>query len=244
MGGLFYSLGRLAGPSIRKAKWVFKSVAGSQADAIAAEFEVGRDMAQGMREADQIVRDPVCERRLAEVGDRLADRLANRQRRFAFSVVRDPQVNAFALPGGFVFVTGPLFRLCGSVADELAFVLSHEMAHVVRGHAMDRIVNSAVMNAASRVGPAAVVRSRVLGMGLSLLQNAYSQEQELEADEFAIRLMISAGFDPAAAIDVLTKLGQQGGGQTAAGPASYFSSHPPLPARLSRIHRLLQKGGA
>jgi beta-barrel assembly-enhancing protease len=245
MGGLFYTLGRMAGPHVRKARWAFQSMTGNESDAIQAEFEVGRDLARGMADAGQIDPDPRAERVLSGVGRQLAARLTNRQRHFAFYVMRDPRINAFALPGGFIFVTGSLLVLCGGEIDELAFVLGHEMAHVVRGHAMSRMVSSTVMNVVAKAGPVSrVARGPAVALGLRLLQSAYSQDQELEADAFAIQLMVSAGFDPAAGVSVLRKLSEQGGSGTDAGPASYFSSHPPLAARTAQINRLLLKGRA
>jgi predicted Zn-dependent protease len=240
LAGFFRNLGRMAGPHVRKAKWLLRSVTGSQAEVIQAEFEVGRDMAQAIARAGQLDADPRWQRILTQTGERLAGRLARRGRQFAFHALADPQLNAFALPGGFVYVTRPLLEVCAASDDELAFVLAHEMAHVVRGHVMDRLVSSTLLNVASRASPTARMMNKgVLDAALKLLQNAYSREQEIEADQFAVRLMLSAGMDPLAGAAVLGKLNDFADDPDEL--SSYFSTHPPLTARTERIHRWLNK---
>lgn len=240
MAGLFRNLGRMAGPHVRKAKWLLRSLTGTQAEVIQAEFEVGRDMAGAIARSVQLDADPRWPPILAQTGGRLVNRLAKRGRRFSFSALADPQPNAFALPGGFVYVTRPLLEICATKDDELAFVLAHEMAHVVRGHVMDRVLSSTLLNVASRASLAARMMNRaVLEAALKLLQNAYSQEQETEADRFAVRLMLSAEMNPLAGAAVLGKLSSAGDGSDEL--PSYFSTHPPSSARMDRIHQWLNK---
>ncbi len=242
MGGLFHSLGRITGPVLRKGKWVLQSLTGSEADVIRAEFEVGRDMAHALAQEVEIDSSPATGQLLAEVGGQLAGRLTNRQREFSFRAILSPEINAFALPGGFVFVTRALLDLCGGDRNEVACILAHEMAHVVRGHAMNRIMNSTVVTIASRTGVAAnVMRHRIVELGLRLLHNAYSQDQELEADAFGVRLARSAGFDPRAAAGVFRKLKEKGDALGDSELAGYFSSHPPFDLRIAELNRLLRR---
>lgn len=230
----------MAGPHVRKAKWLLRSLTGTQAEVIQAEFEVGRDMAGAIARSVQLDADPRWPPILAQTGGRLVNRLAKRGRRFSFSALADPQPNAFALPGGFVYVTRPLLEICATKDDELAFVLAHEMAHVVRGHVMDRVLSSTLLNVASRASLAArMMNKAVLEAALKLLQNAYSQEQETEADRFAVRLMLSAEMNPLAGAAVLGKLSSAGDGSDEL--PSYFSTHPPSSARMDRIHQWLNK---
>ena len=230
----------MAGPHVRKAKWLFRSLTGSQAEVIQAEFEVGRDMANAIAQSGQVDSDPRSQEVLTRIGGRLVGRLARKQHRFAFRALLDPQLNAFALPGGFIFVTRPLLELSASRDDELAFVLAHEMAHVVRGHAMERMVSSTLLNVASRTSLAArMMNKTVLDAALKLLQNAYSRDQEIEADQFAVRLLLSAGMDPLAGAAVLGRLAELGGGED--GLSGYLSTHPPPALRMDRIRQLLNK---
>lgn len=242
MGGVFYNLGRMAGPILRKGKWALQSLIGSEADVIQAEYEVGRDMAQALSEEIELDTDAATSNLVAQVGARLAGRLTNRKRRFEFRVILGDEVNAFALPGGFIYVTRLLLALCETNVDEVAFVLGHEMAHVVRGHAMERIMNRAVVTLASKTHLAAgVFRHRLVELGLRLLHQAYSQDQELEADEFGTRLAASAGFDPAGAVRTLERLKSRGGGHGESELAGYFSSHPPTELRITELKRRLRQ---
>ncbi|MGQ9649916.1 MAG: M48 family metalloprotease [Phycisphaerae bacterium] len=240
MAGVFRNLGRMAGPHVRKAKWLLRSLTGPQAEAIQAELEVGRDMAGAIARSGQLDTDPCWQRILAQTGGRLVNRLANRLRRFSFNALANSQLNAFALPGGFVYVTRPLLEMCAARNNELAFVLAHEMAHVVRGHVMDRMLSSTLLDVASRASLAArMMNKAALEATLKLLQNAYSQEQEMEADRFAVRLMLSAEMDPLAGAAILGKLSSAG--DSSDGLLSCFSTHPPSSVRMERIRQWLER---
>ena len=82
MGGVFYNLGKMAGPVLRKGKWVLQSLTGSEADVIRAEFEVGRDMAEALQAEAALDTDTATVALLSETGARLAQRLTNRKRLF------------------------------------------------------------------------------------------------------------------------------------------------------------------
>ena len=146
-GGLFYTLGRIAGVQARKAKWIWQSVAGSEADAIQAERSVGRDMAAALLDETPRDSDQTTQALVDEVGGRLTAVVRNRLHRFQMTAVKADQPTAFALPGGFIFVAGSLVNLCHRDRDEVAFVLAHEMAHVIRRHAIDRLLKQQFMSA-------------------------------------------------------------------------------------------------
>jgi predicted Zn-dependent protease len=151
------------------------------------------------------------------------------RRQFRFSVVSSAMINAFALPGGFVFVTEPLIDLCGADRDEVAFFLGHELGHILRGHARNKLTASTFLNA---------VGSRLPGAGPMLrqiLNKGYSRELELEADREGVRLARAAGFDPHAAVRALNRLAQISADDT--GAMEYFSSHPAISERVREIGR-------
>ena len=142
MSGLFYNLGRRVGPHVRKAKWIWQSMTGSEAEAMKAEHEVGQDLARQIRRELGPDTEQRTVQMVNEVGFRLAGCVANKLRRFSFEAVEGGEPNAFALPGGFVFVTRSIVELCEWNEAEVAFILGHEMSHVIRGHAMDRIIGN------------------------------------------------------------------------------------------------------
>ena len=138
-------MGRMLSPHVRNAKWVWQSMTGSEADAMRIEREVGRDLACGIRQQLKLDPDPQIAHLLNEAGSRLAGRVANKLRTFSFEAFEGSEPNAFALPGGYIFVSRSLVELCTRNQDEVAFILGHEMSHVIRGHAMNRIIaNSAI----------------------------------------------------------------------------------------------------
>lgn len=240
MGGFFYNLGKKLGPKLRQANWVYRSVTGSEADAARAEHAVGRDLAQAFVQQTEIDADPMVQHLLDDVGNRLAACVKAPERRFVFRAVRANEFNAFALPGGFIFVMRPLLGFCACDPDEVAFILGHEMGHVIKRHAIERLMASSLISGAmTRLPAGGVLGAPVIHMATAMLNQGYSQDNELEADELGVKLMYAAGFDAAAAVRVLNRL------RTIPTEAwllsSYLSSHPPIEKRISRIERLMVK---
>lgn len=242
MSSLFYNLGKMAGPKIRKAKWIWQSMTGSETDTIKTENEVGRDLACEIRHQAELDHDPNIKQILNKTGLHLAECVANRSRTFSFEIIKDTEPNAFALPGGFIFVTNSMVELCGRDRDELAFIIGHEMAHVIRGHAIKRIISESALNVASRTTP---IRGQISGWlrkaGIQILENAYSQELESQADKLGVRLTDAAGYNPNASIQLLRRLAGRNSSESQSVLGSYFSSHPPLEERIRNINQQLLK---
>ena len=244
MSGLFYNLGRMVGPKVRKAKWIWQSVAGSEADAIKVEHDVGQDLACEIRHRLELDQNPQTAQLLNETGRRLSACVVNKSRRFSFEAVNGAEPNAFALPGGFIFVTGSLVELCQWNQSEVAFILGHEMGHVIRGHAMNRIIGDSAIAAASR---AASIRGALAGwlrkVGVQFLESAYSQELESEADKLGVRLVTAAGYNARACVQLLSRLAKVSSAAGQSDLGSYFSSHPPFEVRIRSINHLLHNVG-
>ena len=242
MTRLFYNLGRKVGPRVRKAKWIWQSVTGAEADAIKVEHEVGRDLAHEIRTQLGPGREPQIEQLLNVIGHRVVSCVANKSRVFSFETVEGSEPNAFALPGGFIFVTKSLVELCRQDEDEVAFILGHEMAHVIRGHAMNRIVSNSAIAAASRAVP---IRGAISGwlrkVGIRFLESTYSQELESEADQLGVRLMAAAGYDPRSGVQLFQRLAKLNSAPEKFDLGSYFSSHPPFDVRIENINLQLRR---
>lgn len=220
-------LGGRSRKPFRQAKWMWSWFAGTEAEAIQAECEYGRECARQFS-AQFKGRAPREKREvIAAIGSKLADAVKDRRREFHFTLVRASLSNAYALPGGFVFITEPLLDLCAQDPDELAFLLGHEMGHILCGHARNQLTARTFLHA---------VTARLSGAGLmlrQLLNQGYSRELELEADREGARLAAAAGFDPRAAARSLRRLERVSSGN--AGLAEYFSSHPPLADRIQKL---------
>ena len=234
-GGAPYRLGRLAARKARKAAWVWHSLTGDDRQAIEAEYEVGADMAAVVREKSGVEADPALRALLDQTSQALARIVRNRLHRFEVGVVGDEQPTAYALPGGFIFVTASLAELCGRDRDELGFVVAHEMAHVVRRHAINRVLRQTAYSAASLLTPGrGVVAPWLQSVGIAWLERAYSREQEFEADALAVLMTRAGGFDPHGALRLLERF-RRLEPDSAARLGAYLSTHPPVADRLAEL---------
>ena len=149
--------------------------------------------------------------------------------RYVFRTTPEGGVNAFALPGGFVYATEPLLQKLGDDGDALLFVLGHEIGHVELGHCAD-----AYRLRAGASDPVRAVLGGVLSVGRIFAALHFSSAQELEADAFSVRLMRSLKRDPTAGLRVFDALGLPADSQTKRGPGEvavegmtdYFRTHP------------------
>ncbi len=241
MSKLFYNLGKKVGPKVRKAKWIWQSATGTEAEAIKIEHEVGRDLAHEVRSQLGPACEPEIEQMLAEIGHKVVACVANRSRVFSFETVEGSEPNAFALPGGFIFVTKSLVEMCQRNENEVAFILGHEMGHVIRGHAMNRIVSDSAISAASRAVPIRGVLSGWLRkVGVQFFESTYSQDLESQADQLGVRLMAAAGYDPMGSVQLFRRLAKLKSAPEEFDLGSYFSSHPPFDVRIENINLQLR----
>ncbi len=168
--------------------------------------------------------------------------MKEKRRRFTFSVVASGEPNAFALPGGFIFIERSLLELCQWEPDEVGFVLAHEMAHVIRGHAMERLLGSDVIAAAARVVRAPGPYGMLIRQAASrFLQSAYSREQEFDADDLGMRLAVASGLNPSGGPRLLERLSVFAGAADGPDLSTYFATHPPLGERIAKLKGLARQ---
>jgi predicted Zn-dependent protease len=178
---------------------------------------------------------------LDEIGSRLVNSSVARNTpwQFEFSVLDDPDtINAFALPGGPTFITtGLLAEL--ETEDQVAGVMAHEIVHVLARHSAQRIAQSELTNGLiGAVGVAsgdanAAQTAAVIGQLVSM---QYGRDDELQSDALGVCLMIDAGYDPNAMIDVMRVLEAAGGG---GGQPEFFSTHPSPQNRIAQIEQAI-----
>ncbi len=153
-------------------------------------------------------RTPAIQAYVAGIGSTLAGRSEQAALPFTFTVLDSAMVNAFALPGGYVYVTRGLMALADSEA-ELAGVLGHEIGHVTARHGAQQHGRSVLVGLGAGIagiltGDRGVADSVSLGGGLIL--RGYSRDQEFEADKLGVRYMTRAGYDPDAMASFLGRL--------------------------------------
>jgi predicted Zn-dependent protease len=179
---------------------------------------------------------------LEEIGYRLTSRVANELRSFHFECFLAPEPNAFALPGGFIFASRSILELCRWNSDEIAFLLGHEMAHVIRGHTIERIVTNSAISTVSRATPMrGVLGGWLQTVGVRFLETAYSRDQELEADRLGVRLATAAGYGAEGATQLLSRLAKLKEPSDPLKLGEYFSTHPSSEVRIKSIRHFLQR---
>jgi len=237
----FFKLGREARSQLRKGRWVWSSLTAGERERLEAEYEAGRDLARQFDRNAVFDRDDQVDELLSEITERLTGRLKNKQRRWRVLATTTDEPGAFALPGGFLYVTRSLLELCRFDPDEIACIVGHEMGHVVRGHAMERMTGQLLTSAASRMAriPASPLAQWGLAAGINLIQSAYSRDQELDADAFGARLAGAAGYDPRGAVRAFERLQSVVRGSDVP-LAEYFASHPPIAERIEHLERCMR----
>jgi predicted Zn-dependent protease len=192
-----------------------------------------------------------AQKRVEAVGDRLLNALdrdlAAQQRHdpyrdaFHFTLLADPQtINAFALPGGPVFITEGLYRKL-QTEGQLAGVLGHEVGHVLSRHSNKQLARQGLFQGiAGAVGVLGgdVNSARMGQMISSVVSTKYGREAELEADRWGVRLTALAGYDPRSMIGLMKILEEAGG---SGGPPEILSTHPKPGNRIEYIKEVIGK---
>ncbi|MCR5856995.1 M48 family metalloprotease [Mesorhizobium sp. J428] len=182
--------------------------------------------------------DPKLERMVAKVVGNLTGVSDNPNQTYRITILNSPNVNAFALPGGYLYITRGLLALANDSA-EIAAVIAHEMGHVTANHGVQRQQREADEVLAARVvsdvleGDAAAKAALLRGK-LSLAQ--FSRNQELEADAIGIRASGRAGYDPFAAARFLQSMASYADFRSVSGATDasldFLASHPAAPQRI------------
>ncbi len=233
---LFEAIGYRLGKKAAQAKNAFDLMGGTEEDSLRAEIRLGRDLAAALLGRIPLVEENPTTRFALQIGLWLAENVTEKKLPFSFHFTAEPQPNALALPGGPVFVSWPLLEMCQVQRDEIAFLLGHEMAHIVRRHTLDRIVKDAALTLLLRQSSGRNAASSWLSKaGQQLLGSAYSKGDEFEADAFAVALVRSAGGDALAGERLLEKLAQRTSVQGVGIAGDYFATHPPLMERVANL---------
>jgi predicted Zn-dependent protease len=228
---LFEAIGYRLGQKAAQAKNAFDLMGGSEEESLRAEIRLGRDLAAALLDRTALVEENETTRFTAQIARWLAASIQDKKLPFRVLVTAERVPNAFALPGGPIFVSWALMEICNGERDEIAFVIGHEMAHIVRRHTLDRLVKDAAISLLlRRFSTRQAASAWVNQMGRQVLSRAFSREEELEADTFAVALVKSAGGDSMAAERLLEKLAQP---TVIAG--DYCAAHPPLTERLANL---------
>ena len=232
MNNLAYILGRKSAPLFFKVNWVMKSLTGSESEKLEAEYQMGYLLAQ-VYERDVSALE---NNRLSSIANQLLSSLRNKERKYQFKLDQSGELNACALPGGFIYLSENLFDRCGEDLDAIAFVIAHEIAHGIHGDANKRFLSKTIINGLLQLKTRGLSQP-VQHLLAHLVQQGYSREQEYRADRFAVALTKASGFDPTGGIRLFTLLEKN----SATTLGTYLSSHPAFADRINRIEQRIEE---
>ncbi|SDG60644.1 Putative Zn-dependent protease [Pseudomonas benzenivorans] len=212
------------------------------------ELELGRRHSQEILKQYPRYADEKLQAYVQQVGERVARHSHRSQLDYRFTVVDSPDINAFALPGGYIYIHRGLLAYLNSEA-ELAAVLGHEVGHVTARHGVQQQSQSSawgVLGQAVAIGTgvgAAADLTNVLG---NAFVRGYGRDMELEADGLGAQYLARSGYDPQAMIEVVKVLksqedfaraqaAQRGQAQSAGGYHGLFDTHPDNDRRLQQV---------
>src|SRR5690349_17609990 len=221
---------------------VLPSVSGPSED---EETKISREFRREAKKFLKFVNNPEVERYVDRIGRRILAATGPQSFDYRFFVVEDPQLNAFSVPGGSIYVyTGLIER--ATTTDELAGVIGHEITHA-KGHHMARSSGPDAISILSLLGMVALARTGsgaqaagVVGQAVSATrQLAYSRQLEMEADTLGTRYMAAAGYDPKGTIAFLKMLDQERALNPVDVPA-YILSHPITQERVANAELVVK----
>ncbi len=199
------------------------------------EVALGQEAAQQVAQSIGLVENDALQRYVADIGLRLAAASERPDLPWQFAVVDDPTPNAFALPGGFIFVTRGLANLLTSEA-QLAAVLGHEIGHVTARHSVAQMSRAQLAQLGLGLGmilsPEVAQLGDLLGSGVQLLFLRYGRDDERQSDELGFRYMLENGYDVGEMSDVFEALLAAGEHAGASPLPGWLSSHPTEAERI------------
>ncbi|MFN7976906.1 MAG: M48 family metalloprotease [Vicinamibacterales bacterium] len=212
----------------------------------AQEIALGQKGDAEIRREMGVVHDDELQRYVSGVGERIAAVSHRPSLPWTFTVVDSPVVNAFALPGGYVYVTRGLLAHLGDEA-ELAGVLGHEVGHVTARHASQQFTRSTTGSIgvllASIFVPGMRPFSDVASMGLGTMFLKYGRDDELESDRLGVEYASRAGWDPEAVPRFLTTLSRLDA-MSSRGLPNWLSTHPDPGSRVEKATPLAARATA
>jgi len=216
-----------------------------QINLISSEEEVnlGKNLAVEVEKEQKVLDNPALTSYVNRVGQKVAAQSDRRDISYSFKIIdNDKEVNAFALPGGPVYINSALLKSAENEA-ELAGVLGHEIAHVAARHSTEQLTKQYGLTLLTQIvlgenpGATAEIAGNMLG-SLGMLK--FSRNDEIEADRLGVRYMFQAGYSPNAMLRFQEKLGELQK-QSSSRVANLLSTHPLSQQRIDAVKQEIAK---
>ena len=203
------------------------------------ELKIGREVAGRMLGAAPLVNDAALQSYVNRVGRWVASQSERPDLPWRFAIIDTVSINAFAAPGGYVLVTRGLYEILDNEA-QLAGVLAHEIAHIVRRHHVTVMQKSAALSAGAQLAQRdnrSALLNNMIGSGAEIFARGLDKGAEHEADAMGVVLAARAGYNPFGLVDVLHKLAARGAEDGSL--ALLFKTHPAPGERLEQLGVML-----
>jgi predicted Zn-dependent protease len=207
------------------------------------ERQLGEQVDREIRQEVDLVRDDLIVSYVRQIGDRIVAASGPQPYSFRFYVIDDDEINAFALPAGYIYIHTEVLLQAENVS-EVAGVVGHEIGHVVKRHVAQNyrrqqgvgVLYQLGVLTAGLLGGGAAAGVANLGGGLAATAylNSFGREAERESDSFAVQVLPRAGYDPHGLVSFFDTLRRQGGGGE---PPAFLSSHPATAERIENTRR-------
>jgi len=204
------------------------------------EMALGKQLSIEVEKQAKIVDDPILSEYINRLGQNLA-RNSDVTFPVTFKLIEADEINAFTLPGGYVFINTGLLELSGNEA-ELASAIAHEIGHAAARHATrqasrDRLVNMGTLPLAVLGGPVARL---AVNAATPMAFMRFSREFETEADLLGLQYLWKSGYDPTASVDLFEALASTEKRQPGS-VSKLFREHPPTPDRIEKTQKNIDK---
>lgn len=201
------------------------------------EIQIGREITGNLLGAAPLVKDAALQKYVNQVGRWVATQSERTDLPWHFGVIESEDVNAFAAPGGYVVLTKGLYRTLENEA-QLAGVLAHEIAHVVRSHHLKILQQSQLLDVGAgllgkQVGKDNQLIQKVIGSGAEICARSLDKNAEFEADRMGVVLTARAGYEPYGLAEVLQTIGRTDRNDSSV--ALLFKTHPHPDDRLIKL---------
>jgi predicted Zn-dependent protease len=208
----------------------------SSAVLLQGESALGDRITKQAKKSLTLVDDKETNEYVTEIGMKLAKIAGREDFKYEFYIVRDENLNAFALPGGKVFINAGAIAKTTS-ESELAGLLGHEISHAVLGHSLQLMSRGNLTASITQYIP------YVGGIAEGVIVSSYSRDMERQSDALGTRLIASAGYAPDGVWNLMQNLEKEEKAKDRAAPPSWISSHPAGKERLANIETLIVQSG-
>jgi len=200
------------------------------------EVSLGQDMARQLNSEMKLVTDPIMDQRLQRVAQRVAAVSSRQDVTYKFNIVEDKEFNAFAIPGGIVYINSGLIQAAND--DELAAVLGHEVGHIAARHSVKRLQAVLGYQLIASIALGGEEKRQVLqavDVVFNVVTLGYGRKDELLADKLGVKYANAAGFNPSGMITLLQKIKKES--KETGINLVFLSSHPPIEERVKLVEQ-------